>query len=72
VFQAQFYYPQLGLTWDPPASIVEHEFAQATQDFCEKFDEPAFSRTYTAKSLDYFEPVLRRVLSTPVNNPPGM
>lgn len=72
VFQAQFYYPTLGKVWDPPSWIVEHEHAAATQEFCEKFDEPAFSETFSTRPLEYFEPVLRRVLSTPLNTPPGM
>lgn len=72
VFQAQFYYPQIGKVWNPQASIVEHEYAQATQEFCEKYDEPAFSETFTSRPLEYFEPVLRRVLSNPINVPPGM
>ncbi|WP_141004912.1 HD domain-containing protein [Nocardioides humi] len=72
VFQAQYYYPLLGQVWAPPAAILEHEFAADTQEFCERYDEPAFSETFTAKSLEYFEPVLRRVLAHPINVPPGM
>ncbi len=43
----------------------ESPYFQATADFCEKYDQVSFDSEYESEPLEFFEPMVRRVLSGP-------
>ena len=40
-----------------------HQWYQSCVDFCENWDQASFDPSYTAKPLEYFEPMLREVFT---------
>lgn len=46
---------------------LDHPYYQATIDFCAKYDQNSFDPAYDSEPLDFFEPMLRRVLARPVS-----
>ena len=38
-----------------------------TARFCELYDQAAFDASYDSAALEFFEPMVRRVLSRPIN-----
>jgi hypothetical protein len=45
-----------------------HPNFERTARFCEIYDNPAFDPAMECASLDFFEPMLRRVFSVPKNS----
>lgn len=43
----------------------DHPFYQDCVDFCAKYDQNAFDPDYDTEPLEFFEPMVRRVLATP-------
>ena len=40
----------------------------ACGEFCEKYDQAAFDPDYESEPLEFFEPMLRRVMARPINS----
>ena len=40
----------------------------ACAEFCEKYDQAAFDPDYESEPLEFFEPMLRRVMARPINS----
>jgi predicted HD phosphohydrolase len=40
---------------------------ERTLEFCEKYDAPAFDPDYDTLPLSFFEPMVRRLMSSPKN-----
>jgi hypothetical protein len=45
-----------------------HEHYQATADFIEKYDCPAFDPHYDTAPLSFFEPMVMKLFEKPVNS----
>jgi predicted HD phosphohydrolase len=43
----------------------DHEYYQATVDFCEKYDQNCFDPDYESLPIEFFEPMVRRVFAEP-------
>jgi predicted HD phosphohydrolase len=43
----------------------DHPYFRHTIDFCEKWDQCSFDPNYDTASLEFFEPIVRRVFSRP-------
>ena len=43
-------------------------YFDACAEFCEKYDQAAFDPDYQSESLEFFEPMLRRVMARPINS----
>ena len=39
---------------------------EACAEFCEKYDQAAFDPDYESESLEFFEPMVRRVMGKPL------
>ena len=62
VFQGFYYFHHVGLDPDARERWKDHPFYQATVDFCENYDQCSFDPDYDSLPLEFFEPMVRRVL----------
>jgi predicted HD phosphohydrolase len=65
VFQGYYYLHFLGRDRNARERWKGHPAYQATVDFCEKYDQPAFDPAMRSMPLEAFEPIARRVLARP-------
>jgi len=68
IFQGHYYFHFLGMDPDLRERFRGHEHFEACAEFCEKYDQAAFDPTYESLPLEFFEPIVRRVMSRPVNS----
>jgi predicted HD phosphohydrolase len=64
-FQGYYFFHFIGRDRDARDRFAGHPWYARTEEFCAKYDAPAFDPAYETLSLDFFEPMLRRVLSSP-------
>lgn len=65
LFQGYYYNHHYGL--DPNARDIyrDHQWFADTTRFCAEYDQVSFDPSYGTPSLDFFEPMVRRVLAEP-------
>lgn len=65
LFQGYYYNHHYGL--DPNARDIyqDHEWFSDTARFCAEYDQVSFDPFYQTRPLDFFEPLVRRVLAEP-------
>lgn len=68
VFQGYYYFHHLGMDRDLREQYRGHPHFAATAEFCEKYDQAAFDPHYESAPLDFFEPMVRRVLARPIRS----
>ncbi len=68
IFQGYYYFHFLGMDRDLREGLRGHEHFEACAEFCKKYDQAAFDPDYDTAPLEFFEPMLRRVMSQPVNS----
>ena len=64
-FQGYYYYHFLGMDRDKREQYRGSPHFAACEEFCAKYDQAAFDPDYDTLPLEFFEPMLRRVLATP-------
>lgn len=66
LFQGVYYFHHIGA--DPHARdrFKDHPYYQATVDFCANYDQNSFDPDYRSEPMEFFEPMVRRVLANPV------
>lgn len=62
VFQGYYYFHHLGQDPHERDRWRHHPYYQATVDFCEDYDQCSFDPAYDSLPLEFFEPMVRRVL----------
>jgi predicted HD phosphohydrolase len=67
VFQGVYYFHHIGADPQARERWKDHPYYQATVDFCANYDQNSFDPDYAWESLEFFEPMVRRVLAQPVN-----
>lgn len=65
VFQGYYYFHFQGGDPNIRDRWRDHPYYQDTVDFCANYDQCSFDPDYEWLPLDYFEPMVRRVLSEP-------
>ena len=65
-FQGYYYFHHLGMDRDVREQFRGHEHFEACREFCEKYDQAAFDPDYQSEPLEFFEPMVRRVLARPL------
>lgn len=65
VFQGFYYFEHTGADPNARDRWKDHPYYQATVDFCENYDQNSFDPEYGWEPLEFFEPMVRRVLSGP-------
>jgi predicted HD phosphohydrolase len=63
VFQGYYYFHHVGLDRNARDRWSQHPYFQATVDFCANYDQNSFDPAYESEPLDFFEPMVRRVLA---------
>lgn len=68
VFQGYYYFHYLGMDRDVRDQFKNHKYYKACEEFCEKYDQAAFDAEYDTEQLEFFEPMVRRVMARPLNS----
>ncbi|HMB78398.1 MAG TPA: HD domain-containing protein [Kiloniellaceae bacterium] len=62
LFQGYYYYDKIGKDKNAREALRGHEFFDACEAFCEKWDQTSFDPDYDTYDLDHFVPMVRRLL----------
>ncbi len=65
-FQGYYYFHFLGMDRNAREKFRGHEHFEACREFCEKYDQAAFDPDYVSEPLEFFEPMVRRVMARPL------
>jgi predicted HD phosphohydrolase len=65
IFQGYYFFHHIGLNRDMREQFRDHPWFERTEEFCAKYDGPAFDPKGETLPLSFFEPMLRRVLAQP-------
>src|SRR5437763_5840260 len=65
IFQGYYFFHHLGLDRNVRDKFRDHPWFARTAEFCSKYDGPAFDPKAETLPLQYFEPMVRRVLAAP-------
>lgn len=68
IFQGYYFFHHLGMDRDLRENFRGHPHFEATARFCELYDQAAFDPAYDSAPLDFFEPMVRRVMARPLNS----
>ncbi|GEN99514.1 metal-dependent phosphohydrolase [Novosphingobium sediminis] len=64
-FQGYYYFHYLGIDRNVREKHRDNPHFDACAEFCAKYDQAAFDPAYDTLPLDFFEPMVRRVLARP-------
>ncbi len=65
IFQGYYFFHHLGMDRDMRDTYRGHPHYGRTEEFCARYDGPAFDASYDTFPLAFFEPLLRRVFAQP-------
>ncbi len=65
LFQMYYYAHHFGGDRNARDRYRDHEYYQATVDFCEMYDQNCFDPDYESLPIEFFEPMVRRIFSEP-------
>lgn len=68
LFQGHYYFHHTGGDRDARDRYLDHPYYQATVDFCAHYDQNCFDPAYDWEPLEFFEPMVRRILRRPVGS----
>jgi predicted HD phosphohydrolase len=68
IFQGYYFFQHLGMDRNMREQFRSHPCFERTEEFCARYDGPAFDRNAETLPLGFFEPMLRRVLAQPRNS----
>jgi predicted HD phosphohydrolase len=65
IFQGYYFFHHIGMDRDMREAFRSHPHFARTEEFCAKYDGPAFDARGETRPLAFFEPMVRRVLAQP-------
>jgi predicted HD phosphohydrolase len=68
IFQGYYFFHHLGMNRDMREMFRDSPWFAQTEQFCARYDGPAFDASAETLPLDFFEPMLRRVFAQPRNS----
>lgn len=68
VFQGYYFFHYIGAARDLREAYRGHPHFEACAEFCEKYDQAAFDPAFESAPLPFFEPMVGRVFSRPINS----
>jgi predicted HD phosphohydrolase len=68
IFQGYNFFHYIGLDRNKRDAFQGHEHYQATADFIDKYDCPAFDPHYDSAPLSFFEPMVMKLFEKPKNS----
>lgn len=67
-FQGYYFFHYVGQDRNIRDQYADSPHYAACEEFCAKYDQAAFDPDYESESLEFFEPMLRRVMARPLNS----
>ncbi len=68
ILQGYYFFEHIGLDPNIRDQFRDHPHYERTARFCEAYDNLAFNPDFQCAPLEFFEPMLRRVLASPKNS----
>ncbi len=68
IFQGYYFFHYIGLDRNSRDAFKDHTYYQSCVDFCHLYDQNSFDGEYNSEPLEFFLPMLERVLSAPKNS----
>lgn len=68
IFQGYNFFHHIGLNRNMRDQFQGHPYYEATAEFIEKYDCPAFDPDYESEPLSFFEPMVMRLFEKPLNS----
>ena len=68
-FQGYYFFHFLGMDREAREAFRGAPHFDACAEFCAKYDQTAFDPAYPSEPLEFFEPMLRRVMARPLSSP---
>ncbi len=68
IFQGYYFFDYLGLDKNLRDNFKDHPHFEYTAQFCHLYDQAAFDPEYESESLEFFEPMVRKLFSVPKNS----
>jgi predicted HD phosphohydrolase len=68
VFQGYYFFHHFGMDRDMREGFRNHPWFARTEEFCARYDGPAFDASRVSRPLSFFEPMVRRVLARPTRS----
>ncbi len=65
IFQMYYFAHHCGGNRNAREIYKDHQWYQDAVDFCHNYDQNCFDPDYDSESLEFFEPILRRVVASP-------
>ena len=65
IFQGYYFFHYVGLDQHGRDAFVDHPHYQACIDFCHLYDQNSFDVDYESEPLEFFVPMVERLMSTP-------
>ncbi len=65
IFQGYYFFHHVGMDRDMREAFRGHPSFARTEEFCARFDGPAFDAGAVTRPLAFFEPMVRRVFARP-------
>jgi predicted HD phosphohydrolase len=65
IFQGYYFFHYLGMDRNMRDGLRDHPYFARTEEFCARYDAPAFDAGARTEPLAFFEPMVRRVLARP-------
>ncbi len=63
LFQSYYYAHHMGGDRNARDRYIDHEWYQDAVDFCHRWDQSSFDPEYNTLSLEFFEPMVRRIFA---------
>ena len=71
LFQGVHFFEHLDIDRDVRHRFRDHPHYEHTVEFCDRYDEVAFDPNYDSLPLEFFAPMVRRVLAPAADDAPG-
>ena len=68
IFQGYYFFHHIGMNRDMREAFRGHPHFEACAEFCHLYDQAAFDPNYDSAPLDFFVPMVERVMARPINS----
>jgi len=68
IFQGYYFFHHVGMDRNMREAFRGHPYFARTEEFCAKYDGPAFDPKGAVRPLSFFEPMVRRVFAQPTRS----
>ena len=68
IFQGYYFWHHIGLDRNARDAFRGSPYYEYTEEFCAKYDSPAFDPDYVSAPIEHFEPMLRRLFADRSNS----